>query len=93
MIVLGTGLLMNLMKRHPQARAWVLSWIAEAKAATWRRPQDVKDRYGTASILDRDTIIFNVKGNSFRLEVRINYPVRIVRIVWCGTHAEYDRRN
>ena len=91
MTLLGMGLLTEFARRHPQARSWISAWSKEVQSAVWRRPQDVKDRYASASILDNERVIFNVKGNAFRLEVRINYDAGIVRVIRCGTHADYDR--
>lgn len=66
-------------------------WWAEAGAARWRTPADIKARYATASILKRGRVVFNVKGNDFRLIVLINYAAQVVEIRFFGTHAEYDR--
>jgi len=54
---------------------------------------DIKERYRSASFLADNTVIFNVKGNSFRLEVRIAYKTQVLSVTWVGTHAEYDRHN
>jgi len=78
---------------HADAREAVSSWLEEAKRAVWRTPQDIKDRYQHASILEGNRVIFNIKGNDHRLEVRVKYKNGIVFIEWIGTHAEYDKRN
>lgn len=91
MRLVGAEVLTAFTERHPEAAAWIASWAKEVAVANWCRPQDVKDRYASVSIVDREVAIFNVKGNSFRLEVRINYSVGVVRVIRCGTHAEYDR--
>jgi mRNA interferase HigB len=91
MRLVGTETLREFVARHPEAKAWVAAWTKEVLAANWRRPQDVKDRYASASIIDNNTVIFNVKGNSFRMEVRVSYPTAVVMVVRCGTHGEYDR--
>jgi mRNA interferase HigB len=93
MRLVGAELLAEFMTRHPQAKSWVSAWTKEVEAADWRRPQDVKDRYASASFIGDDKVIFNVKGNSFRMEVLINYSVGVVRVVRYGTHAEYDKWN
>ena len=56
-------------------------------------PQDVRNRYSTASFLSGGLVIFNVRGNKYRLEVHVAYRSGVMAIVWIGTHREYDRRN
>jgi mRNA interferase HigB len=91
MQLVGKDKLREFVERHPAAKSWVAAWTKEVLAAQWRRPQDVKDRYASASIINNTTVIFNVKGNAFRMEVRVSYPTGVVAVVRCGTHAEYDR--
>jgi len=67
------------------------AWLAEAVAATWRSPIDVKARYASASILKSGRVVFNIKGNDFRLVVLINYRAGVVEIRFFGTHGEHDR--
>lgn len=66
------------------------AWFAEAKAASWSTPADVKAKYGSASILRNSRVVFNVCGNRYRLVVRISYAGKIAYIRFVGTHAEYD---
>jgi mRNA interferase HigB len=66
-------------------------WFAEAKNAAWNTSADVKRRYATASIVGADRVVFNIKGNGYRLVVAIDYEKGIVWIKWIGTHAEYDK--
>jgi mRNA interferase HigB len=93
MKVVGRGLLDAFCIKHADARSWIENWLAEAEGATWRTPQHVKDRYASASFLAGNTVIFNVKGNDYRLEVVIAYRTSVVTVSWVGTHAEYDARN
>jgi mRNA interferase HigB len=66
------------------------AWYIEARRADWISPQDIKAAYPTASILRSNRIVFNVKGNTYRLVVAVNYEFQIVYIRFIGTHAEYD---
>lgn len=66
------------------------SWFHEVQAADWRAPTDVTRDYANASIVG-DRVVFNIKGNSHRLVVAIDYRRQIVFIKWLGTHADYDR--
>ena len=69
------------------------AWWHEAEKADWNSPADIKQQYGTASILKDNRVVFNIGGNKYRLVVEINYSVKIVYIRFIGTHKEYDRIN
>lgn len=92
-MVVGRGKLHSFSQRHANARAALKAWLAETREAVWTRPQDVKARYPGADILPRNRVIFNIKGNHYRLVVRIRYQNGIVYIEWVGTHAEYSKRS
>lgn len=66
------------------------AWFAEARKAQWKSAADVKRLYATASIVSSDRVVFNIKGNDFRLVAAIDYEKGIVWIKWIGAHAEYD---
>lgn len=68
-----------------------MSWIAEVRAANWETPQDIKNRFVTASFLADNRVIFNIKGNSYRLVVQVRYVNGIVKIENVMTHPEYDK--
>lgn len=95
MRVVGRELLDAFCKKHADARSWIEAWLAEVEKSSWRASKDIKARYSSASFLSEpnNTVIFNVKGNHYRLEVIVSYRVSVVRILWVGTHAEYDKRN
>jgi mRNA interferase HigB len=73
------------------ARRQFDAWLAEAAAAVWRSPADIKAKYSTASVVAGNRVVFNISGNNYRLVVRINYRFGTVEIRFFGTHAEYDR--
>ena len=75
----------------PSAEQPLKAWFTEASAATWDGPQAVKARYGHASFIGDNRVIFNIGGNKFRLITHVNYGFGIVYIKFVGTHAEYDR--
>jgi len=66
------------------------AWHEETQKANWENPQDVKKQFRNASILKNSRVVFNIKGNDYRLVVRINYPYKIVYIRFIGTHKQYD---
>ena len=67
------------------------SWIAEAKAAKWASPQDIKKQYANASVIGNNRMVFNIKGNDYRLIVAIAYKMQFVYVKFIGTHADYDK--
>lgn len=81
------------LRRYAAARKALDVFAATVERSAWRHPQDVKDAFHSASILGRgsERVVFNIKGNDFRLIVRIDYARQIVDVRWFGTHAEYDR--
>ena len=80
-------------ERHPDAREPLLTWRREVEREQWTAPYQVKARFADASILPGDRVVFNIKGNNYRLVVHIKYQYRQVYIRFIGTHAEYNRIN
>ncbi|MFZ7113098.1 MAG: type II toxin-antitoxin system HigB family toxin [Desulfatiglandales bacterium] len=76
---------------HKDAEGPLETWWYEAKKAEWKSPADIKARYGSASILNSNRVVFNIGGNKYRLVVKINYPIKRVFIRFIGTHKEYDK--
>ncbi len=76
---------------HAEVRPWVRAWVAEVEYAKWQKPLDIKARYPSASVISKQIIIFNVKGNKYRLEAHISYENQIVSVVRWDAHAEYDK--
>lgn len=76
---------------EPEAKSALDSWFHEAKRANWTTPTEIKEQYGSASVLRNNRVVFNIAGNKFRLIVRINYRTGIVYVRFVGTHAQYDK--
>ena len=77
-------------ERNPDAEEPLRSWYREVRKEDWDTPAKVKQRYGTASIVGGNRVVFNIKGNDYRLVAKINYTYRIVYVRFVGTHKEYD---
>ena len=77
-------------EQHPDAMEPLLAWHHEVLKEDWDTPAKVKAKYGNASIVGNNRVIFNIKGNTYRLVVKINYHYRIVYVRFVGTHAEYS---
>jgi mRNA interferase HigB len=69
------------------------AWLYEAMQADWASPADVKAQYRNASIVNSKRVVFNIKGNEFRLVVDIEYRLRLVFVIWFGTHRDYEGQN
>lgn len=91
MKIIGEKQILDFCKKHNQAKSGMMSWIAEVRAANWKTPQDIKNRFVTASFLADNRVIFNIKGNSYRLVVQVRYVNGIVKIENVMTHPEYDK--
>ncbi|MDD5286001.1 MAG: type II toxin-antitoxin system HigB family toxin [Desulfuromonadaceae bacterium] len=78
-------------RKHADAKGPLLAWYREATHASWLSPADIKLRYPSVSFLSNNMVIFNIKGNRYRLVVQVAYNTKIVLIRWIGTHSEYDR--
>ena len=76
--------------QHPQAAQALKAWTEEARNASWKTPQDIKNRYSSASFLGRNRVVFNIKGNEYRLVAAVAYQFEAVYIKFIGTHAQYD---
>jgi mRNA interferase HigB len=78
-------------KDQPALKAALEAWFFEVNKADWISTADVKRLYATASIVNSDRIVFNIKGNDYRLVVAVDFEKGIVWIKWIGTHKDYDR--
>jgi mRNA interferase HigB len=78
-------------KDHAALRATLDAWFAEVRRARWRSTADIKRLYATASVVTAERVVFNIRGNSYRLVVSVDFEKSIVWIKWLGTHREYDR--
>lgn len=78
-------------KDQPALKAALDAWFAEVRKANWTSTADIKRRFATASVVSAERIVFNIKGNDYRLVVAIDFEKAIVWIKWIGTHKDYDR--
>ncbi|HNE59189.1 MAG TPA: type II toxin-antitoxin system HigB family toxin [Ottowia sp.] len=90
MRVIAVSTLRAFWQRHPDAEQPLNAWYEEATSATWTQPADIKARYRSASVLKNRRVVFNIKGNDYRLIVAIAYRLQIVYVKFVGTHQEYD---
>ena len=91
MRIIARRTLLEFWEKHRDAEQPLRAWYYDAKKADWRSPADIKRVYANASIVGENRVVFNIKGNRYRLVVANNYPHRISYIRFVGTHQEYDR--
>ncbi|HMN13437.1 MAG TPA: type II toxin-antitoxin system HigB family toxin [Bellilinea sp.] len=92
MRLVGLPLIEEFKKKHADVRGALDAWRIEVERVTWLTTQDVKTRYPSADFLSENRVIFNIKGNSYRLVVQVRYQNGLVLVEWVGTHAEYDKK-
>lgn len=76
--------------KNPETKQALLAWHDEVLSENWKLPSDIKVRYASASILKKRRVVFNIKGNQYRLIVAVAYKIGVVYIKFIGTHKEYD---
>lgn len=91
MEVIGRGRLDGFARKHPDVSSALDAWACEVRSAKWSAPRDIKTRYPSASLLADNRVVFNIKGNKYRLDVKVAYQTGKVLIKRIGTHAEYDK--
>jgi mRNA interferase HigB len=91
MRIIARSTLRTFWEEHSDAEGPLEAWYQDAKRAEWKTPGDIKAVYRNASFVGADRVVFNIKGNSYRLAVAINYETEIVYIRFIGTHQAYDK--
>jgi mRNA interferase HigB len=89
--VISKKILREFWEKHVDSTQQLKSWFQETSVADWKSPKQIKKDYPSASFLADNRVVFNIKGNKYRLVVRINYEYSMVWIRFIGTHAEYDK--
>ncbi len=79
--------------KHADSEQYLKTWYDTAANSNWKSPNDVKKTYANASVLKSGRIVFNIKGNSYRLIVKFNFEKQWAFIRFIGTHTEYDKIN
>lgn len=91
MRVIAKKILRDFWERHADCEQQLKSWYHEVSKTEWKSPNDIKQHYPSASILGNNRVVFNIKGNSYRLIVKINFDYQMIWIRFIGTHSEYDK--
>ncbi|HEX5111310.1 MAG TPA: type II toxin-antitoxin system HigB family toxin [Saprospiraceae bacterium] len=89
--ILAKRILREFWEKYPDSKDYLQTWHETAKEASWKKPGDIRDFYATVSILKDSRVVFNIKGNDYRLVAKINYGRQWLFIRFIGTHEEYDK--
>jgi mRNA interferase HigB len=91
--VIGTEIIEEYGKLHKDVDGRLSSWLEVAKRSSWKHSVDVTSQNPNAGPIGKNRVVFDIKGNKYRLIVRINYEIGLVVIRWVGTHSEYNKIN
>lgn len=93
MRVIAKKILRDFWVTHADCEQQLKSWYQETSKAQWKNPNQIKNEYPSASFLNNNRVVFNLKGNNYRLVVKINYEYQMVWIRIIGTHSQYYKIN
>jgi mRNA interferase HigB len=88
--IFAKGTLRKFWELHPDSEQHLKTWYNTAMNSSWKTPNEVKQTYRNASILREGRIVFNIKGNDYRLVVKFNFEKQWIFIRFIGTHEDYD---
>lgn len=91
--VIAKKILRDFWLAHMDCEQQLKTWYQETSSVVWKKPGHVKQQYPSARFLNDNRVVFNIKGNSYRLIVKINYDYQMIWIRFIGTHAQYDKIN
>jgi|TARA_R100000365_G_C2747498_1_gene77475 mRNA interferase HigB len=91
--IIAKRTLREFWEKHSDSEQQLKAWYREAEKSQWSNTHDLKRAYPNASILGENRVVFNIKGNHYRLIVKINFEFQLCWIRFIGTHAEYDKIN
>lgn len=91
MNIVSKPTIISYIEKYPAAATALQAWHKDFLKAKFKNPNELKDVYGNASVLSNGRVIFNIKGNSFRLIVSIDFKRQSAYVIWFGTHVEYDK--
>ena len=91
MRIIALATLRDFWKRYPDAEIPLRSWYTLASRSDWRHPAEIKAAYRNASVIANNRIVFNIKGNDYRLIAAVHYNRGMMFIRFVGTHREYDK--
>lgn len=91
MRIIARSTLRDFWQQHADSEQPLKAWFHDVSRMDWQSPSDIKNVYANASILPENRVVFNIKGNDYRLIVHVRYDIGIIFIRFIGTHQEYDK--
>lgn len=91
--IFAKSTLRTFWESHPDSEQYLKTWFDTAMNSSWKSPNEVKKTYASASILKDGRVVFNIKGNTYRLVVKLNFEKQWIFIRFIGTHEDYDKIN
>jgi len=91
MRIIAKRTLKDFWDSHNDAEQPLLDWYEHVALQEWNSPNEVKETYGNASVIASNRVVFNIKGNDYRLVVHIDYRHKILFVIWVGSHSDYDK--
>jgi mRNA interferase HigB len=89
--IISRKTLIQTWNKHPETEQQLRAWFAEIKKSKWASLHEIKGVYPSASILRDNRVVFNIKGNKYRLIAKFNFEYQLCWIRFVGTHADYDK--
>ncbi len=93
MRIISKRTLMNFWNLYPDCEQSLKAWYHEVSSANWSKHAELKNHFASASVINKKRVVFNIQGNNYRIIVDIEYKLKIIFIVWIGTHKQYDNIN
>lgn len=93
MRIVAKSTLRDYWEKHPDCEQSLLSWYKTSIRAKWSNFNEIRNQFGTCKVLGNDRIIFKIKGNQYRLVVKISFTNQLIFIRFIGTHTEYNLIN
>ena len=91
MRIIALSTLRTFWEKHPDSELPLRAWYALASRAGWKTPANIKEAYRNASFTRNNRVVFNVKGNDYRLVVSVRYDLGLMYVRFIGTHRQYDK--
>jgi mRNA interferase HigB len=91
MRIIAKGTLRDYWIKNPKSEHALLEWYQIVNIQNWKSPNELKSTFKNASIINSKRVVFNIKGNDFRLVIEIEYDFQLIFILWIGTHSDYDK--
>lgn len=93
MNIYNKSTIIEFVLKHADSRVQLMLWYNDVRTKNWKTPNDVKRDFVSASIIGNSRVVFNIKGNKYRMVVAMDYVRGWAQIKFIGTHAQYDRIN